>query len=140
MEKDDFTKNALLGALQEGADSRPNGIALVNLKTHESLYEAGGPMEKVFFPIDAVISVVTTLVDGTSVEVGSIGSEGTTGIFAALGAASVPNATFCQVDGECFVMARSTFEEYLRYGRRVSRGAERVRRRVRERLSSTRCM
>jgi CRP-like cAMP-binding protein len=70
-------------------------------------------MDRVFFPVDAVVSVVTTLADGTSVEVGSIGSEGTTGIFAALGATSVPNATFCQVDGSCFVMERSTFEGYL---------------------------
>jgi CRP-like cAMP-binding protein len=114
MENDDLTKNALLGVLQDAAASRPDGIALVDLITHESLYEAGGPMESVFFPIDAVISVVTTLADGTSVEVGSIGSEGTTGIFAALGAPSVPNATFCQVDGRCFVMQRSKFEEYLR--------------------------
>ena len=114
VEKDDFKKNALLATLQDGAHSRPDGITLVDLTTHESLYEAGGPMESVFFPVDAVISVVTTLADGTSVEVGSIGSEGTTGLFAALGASTVPNATFCQVDGKCFVMARSRFEEYLR--------------------------
>lgn len=114
MEKNDFSKNALLAALQDHGDGRPDGIALVDLTTHESLYEAGGPMESVFFPIDAVISVVTTLADGTSVEVGSIGSEGSTGIFAALGASTVPNATFCQVDGRCFVMGRSSFEEHLR--------------------------
>lgn len=106
-------KNALLGALQDGESTRSDGIALVELRTHESLYEAGGPMERVFFPVDAVISVVTTLADGTSIEVGSIGSEGTTGIFAALGAATVPNATFCQVDGQCFVMERSAFEDHL---------------------------
>lgn len=56
-------------------------------------------MNSVYFPVDAVISVVTTLRDGTTVEVGSIGSEGTTGVFAALGAHTVPNATYCQVDG-----------------------------------------
>lgn len=67
MEKNDFSKNALLAALQDHGDGRPDGIALVDLTTHESLYEAGGPMESVFFPIDAVISVVTTLADGTSV-------------------------------------------------------------------------
>jgi CRP-like cAMP-binding protein len=108
-----LTKNALLGALQDGQPTWPDGIALEELKTHQPLYEAGGPMDRVFFPVDAVVSVVTTLADGTSVEVGSIGSEGTTGIFAALGATSVPNATFCQVDGSCFVMERSTFEGYL---------------------------
>lgn len=113
MEVADLSKNALLGALQDGEHAGSDGIALIDLATHESLYEAGGPMERVFFPIDAVISVVTTLADGTSIEVGSIGSEGTTGIFAALGAATVPNATFCQVDGKCFVMERSTFEDYL---------------------------
>lgn len=108
-----LSKNALLHLLRDGERTLPEGIELVELHTHESMYEAGKPMDKVYFPIDAVISVVTTLVDGTTVEVGSIGSEGTTGIFAALGAPSVPNATYCQVDGKCFVMSLATFERYL---------------------------
>ncbi len=108
-----LSKNALLDTLRNGDSSPLDGIELVDLHTHQSIYETDKPMDKVYFPIDAVISVVTTLVDGTSVEVGSIGSEGTTGIFTALGASTVPNATFCQVDGRCFVMSLTTFEHYL---------------------------
>jgi CRP-like cAMP-binding protein len=113
---DDLTllsKNALLQVLHDGERAPLGGIGLVEVRTHQAIYEADKPMENVYFPIDAVISVVTTLVDGTSVEVGSIGSEGTTGIFTALGASTVPNATFCQVDGRCFVMSLGTFEHYL---------------------------
>lgn len=108
-----FSKNALLHVLRNGQHAPLEGIELVDVHTHQSIYEADKPMDKVYFPIDAVISVVTTLADGTSVEVGSIGSEGTTGIFTALGASTVPNATFCQVDGRCFVMSCATFERYL---------------------------
>lgn len=108
-----FSKNALLQILRDSNGSELKGIDLVDVRTHQSVYETGKPMSEVYFPIDAVISVVTTLVDGTSVEVGSIGSEGTTGIFTALGASTVPNATFCQVDGRCFVMSLTTFEHYL---------------------------
>ena len=108
-----LSKNALLHALRDGEQTPLEGIELVDVHTHQAIYERDKPMEKVYFPIDAVISVVTTLADGTSVEVGSIGSEGTTGIFTALGAPTVPNATFCQVDGRCFVMSLATFERYL---------------------------
>lgn len=107
-----LSKNALLRFLRNG-ERKLDGVELVEMRTHESLYEAGKPMDAVYFPVDAVISVVTTLLDGTSVEVGSIGSEGTTGLFLALGAATVPNATFCQVDGQCFVMTRAAFTRYL---------------------------
>lgn len=113
---DDLTllsKNALLRVLRDGDGSTVEGIDLVDVHTHQAIYETGQPMNEVYFPIDAVISVVTTLADGTSVEVGSIGSEGTTGIFTALGASTVPNATFCQVDGRCLVMSLATFEHYL---------------------------
>ena len=113
---DDLTllsKNAILQALRNGARIPPPDIELVDVHTHQAIYVADKPMDKVYFPVDAVISVVTTLIDGTSVEVGSIGSEGTTGIFTALGASTVPNATFCQVDGRCFVMSCEAFERYL---------------------------
>lgn len=113
---DDITllsKNALLQVLRDGERTPLDGVELVEVHTHEAIYQTDKPMEKVYFPIDAVISVVTTLIDGTSVEVGSIGSEGTTGIFAALGALTVPNATFCQVDGRCFIMSCETFERFL---------------------------
>jgi hypothetical protein len=109
-----LSKNAILRVLRDGGRSPLEDIELVDVHTHQSIYETDKPMEKVYFPINAVISVVTTLLDGTTVEVGSIGSEGTTGIFTALGASTVPNATFCQVDGKCFVMSRPKFEHYLR--------------------------
>jgi CRP-like cAMP-binding protein len=108
-----LSKNAILQVLRNGQHTPLDGVELVDVHTHQSIYEADKPMDEVYFPIDAVISVVTTLADGTSVEVGSIGSEGTTGIFAALGASTVPNATFCQVDGKCFVMSRAIFERFL---------------------------
>lgn len=104
-----FSHNALLRVLTDDQSSSLEGVELAWLETRHGVYESDGPMNVVHFPVDAVISVVTTLADGTSFEVGTIGSEGTTGIFAALGASSVPNATFCQVEGHSFVMARSLF-------------------------------
>ena len=107
-----LSKNALLAVLP-ASDASPLEVTLVELHTHQTIYESDRPIDDVYFPVDAVISVVTTLHDGTTVEVGSIGSEGTTGLFAALGASTVPYATFCQVDGKCFVMSRASFEHYL---------------------------
>lgn len=108
-----FSQNALLRVLTDGEGAPLEGVELAWLETRHVVYESDGPMNIVHFPVDAVISVVTTLSDGTNVEVGTIGSEGTTGIFAALGATSVPNATFCQVEGHSLVMAQSLFLRLL---------------------------
>lgn len=91
-----LSKNALLQVLHDGERTPLENIKLVNLRTPQATYEADQPMQNVYFPIDLVIAVVTTLVDGTSVKVGSIGIAGTTGIFTALGATTVPNATFAK--------------------------------------------
>jgi len=106
-----FQRNAILSSLAPEARSRLAGdIQLVDLRTHQPLHEANTRLEFVYFPLDCVISVVTYMKDGTGIEVGSIGREGTTGVFAAIGLATVPNSTFCQVDGQSIVMTIATFQ------------------------------
>ena len=51
------------------------------------------------FPIDAVLSVVTTMLDGNTCEVGTIGNEGASGIEVAFGS-TLLRTTVCQVDGD----------------------------------------
>jgi DNA-binding transcriptional ArsR family regulator len=51
------------------------------------------------FPIDAVLSIVTTMLDGNTCEVGTIGNEGASGIEVAFGA-TLLRTTICQVEGD----------------------------------------
>src|SRR5450631_3286572 len=65
----------------------------------KSLYEAGRPIEHVYFPIDGVASLVITTADGASAEVGTIGSEGVVGLPVCLGDRDAPSSVYVQVPG-----------------------------------------
>ena len=48
-------------------------LEIVTLSAHQFTHSIGAKMHHVDFPIDAVLSVVATLVNGDSVEVGTVG-------------------------------------------------------------------
>lgn len=58
------------------------------------------PIKYVFFPINALGSLVTVLEDGSTIEAGSVGREGMTGIPVILGADSTPMQTVVQIPGD----------------------------------------
>ncbi|HUR17845.1 MAG TPA: hypothetical protein VMZ51_02775, partial [Acidimicrobiales bacterium] len=74
--------NRLLSAL--GAEDDIDDAVVVDLKAREPLYEAGSVIEHVYFPLDAVVSIVADLGDGSVVEVATIGREGMVGVGVAL--------------------------------------------------------
>jgi CRP-like cAMP-binding protein len=108
-----FARNTILSSLgPQTVDELLGEVELVNLHTHQTLHEPNVPLASVYFPLDCVVSVVTSMRDGTAIEVGSIGREGTTGVFATIGL-TIPNSTFCQVDGRSLVMSIARFQNLL---------------------------
>ena len=108
-----FAKNTILSSLgPQTVNELVGEIELVYLRTHQTLHEPNVPLASVYFPLDCVVSVVTSMRDGTAIEVGSIGREGTTGVFATIGL-TIPNSTFCQVDGQSLVMTIGRFQRLL---------------------------
>jgi CRP-like cAMP-binding protein len=77
------------------------------------LYEARRPIERVYFPIDGVGSLVLTMKDGFGVEVGTIGSEGMVGLPVILGDTSAPSTVYVQVPGRALKMDARIFREEL---------------------------
>jgi CRP-like cAMP-binding protein len=74
------------------------------------LSRQGHPIERVYFPVTAVLSLVTTLSDGATIEVSTIGNEGTTAGPTYLGGKSMSNITcLCQIPGESLSMDTETF-------------------------------
>ncbi|HEY3812039.1 MAG TPA: Crp/Fnr family transcriptional regulator [Caulobacteraceae bacterium] len=71
----------------------------ISLRSGATLYEAGGRTPHVFFPSTAVISVVTVMNDGASVETSSIGREGAVGLLPGLTNAASPTRVFAQIGG-----------------------------------------
>ncbi len=77
---------------------RPH-LSLIALDYRKILYEAARPIERVYFPIDGVASLVITTADGASAEVGTIGSEGMVGLPICLGEREAPSSVYVQVPG-----------------------------------------
>jgi CRP-like cAMP-binding protein len=75
------------------------------------IYEAGGRIGHVYFPIDTVISIVTVMRDGTHIEVVTIGREGLTGAQGLLDGAVASQLTYCQVGGEAYRLTFARFTE-----------------------------
>src|SRR5215204_4135391 len=57
------------------------------------------PIKDVYFPLTCLLSMVTTMEDGATVESGTIGREGMSGIPVILNAGQTTMPTFCQIPG-----------------------------------------
>jgi CRP-like cAMP-binding protein len=98
------------------------------LEPKARMVTANEPIAVVDFPLYGVASQLATLEDGTMVEVGPVGREGTTGLPLFLGAATTPIDTFMQVPGEVIRMPpgafRDAIERFPSFRRRLQLYAE----------------
>ena len=100
MNQQGLERNAILAALPGAELARlRGGLELVDAPIREQVYQPGGPISEVYFPLASVFSVVGMADDRVPVEVATIGREGMVGLPVFLGAASTPYAAFCQVAG-----------------------------------------
>lgn len=93
-------ENAVLSPLPvEEYQQLEQRLQVLDLSGHELLLTANAPIEDVYFPLDALVSLVSDTGQGTMVEVGAIGNEGMLGIPVFLGAPTSPTSAYCQVPG-----------------------------------------
>src|SRR6516165_6061221 len=75
------SKNLLLAALSaEDLQCYFSDLYPVSLSLRQVLYEVGAPLEHVYFIEQGVASVLTNMADGSTIEVGMIGTEGMVGV------------------------------------------------------------
>jgi CRP-like cAMP-binding protein len=95
---------------------RPN-LQPVALSLGEVVYEAGSRPEYVYFPTGAVVSLLYSMENGATAEVGLTGNDGIVGIALFLGGDTTPNRAIVQIAGEALKMrARFLQEEFARGG------------------------
>lgn len=83
----------------------------------EVVYESDGHLEHIYFPTTAVVSLLYTMEDGSTAEMGLTGNDGVVGIALFLGGDTTPNRAVVQIAGEAFRMkARILREEFARGG------------------------
>jgi len=97
-------RNRLLGALPaEELDRLLPSLESVPLVDGMPIYEPHQPISHIYFPISGLISMVSEMREGT-VEVGTIGREGMTGLPLVLRATTMPTRAFVQVPGHAYRM------------------------------------
>lgn len=109
------TQNHLLAALPvEAYQALAPSLTLVEFEHGEVLYNPGGPIEDVYFPNDAVVSLVYSTQEGDTVEVGLVGMEGMVGMPFILGATISPYRAIVQVSDGAMKMKASTLRDEFR--------------------------
>ena len=85
----------------------------VRLELHAEIYETQSRIESIHFPDDAMISLVTQMKNGASVEVGVVGRYGMAGLPVFLGSDIAPSDAFVQVAGTGFKIGLSDFKSLV---------------------------
>lgn len=99
--------NALLDRLSKVERARVKGAAKIErLSMRTSIFERGDKIDRIYFPLDCVISDVFTMNDGSQVEVGMIGSEGMTPFPMTRSSARSIDDLYVQIEGSCLHISR----------------------------------
>jgi CRP-like cAMP-binding protein len=106
--------NRLLGALDpELLGAVREHLELVDLAARDPVYESGQPIAHVYFPVDAVVSVVADMGDGSVLEVATVGREGMLGVPVLLQAGADEHRAFTQVPGRALRLPTPRFLELV---------------------------
>jgi len=101
-------RNLVLAALirADWAALEPH-LQFVSLNSGDILYEPGYPVDWLYFPNTAVLSVVTVMADGRAVESDTVGYESVVGVLCALGGTRSVSRTFTQIPGSAARLSAS---------------------------------
>lgn len=116
-----LTKNDILAALvpflNEEDGRFVSRLEPVELTHGLVLYEIGEQVRHVYFPNNALISLVTQMIDGKIVEVGLVGSDGMSGLTALMGEETSPERAIVQIPNGAMRVELSVIkEEFMRGG------------------------
>ncbi len=94
------SQNHLLAALPtaEFKHLAPH-LELVAMPLGHVLYESGGKLQHVYFPITAIVSVHYVLENGSSSEIAGVGNEGVLGVSLFMGGNTTPSRAIVQTAG-----------------------------------------
>ncbi len=110
--------NNLLAALPSEAYERLSPhLEKIAFDLGEVVYESGAHMLHVYFPTTSHISLLYTMIDGSTAEMGLVGKEGVVGISLFMGGETTPNRAMVQGGGGAFRMkSKAMLDEFKRGG------------------------
>lgn len=109
---DDPKRNHLLAALPPDEWQRWMPLLeRVDLQLGQVLYESGVTMSHVYFPTDAIVSLLYVTENGASAEIAVVGSEGVVGISLFMGGGSTPSRAVVQSAGQGWRLRAAAMQE-----------------------------
>ena len=114
----DPQQNHLLAALPVDVKQRlfPH-LERVPLPLGDVLYESGDALHHVYFPIDAIISLLYVMESGASAEISVVGNGGLIGVAVFMGGESTPSRAVVQSAGHAYRLAGQRLkDEFNRHG------------------------
>ena len=112
-------ENRLLAALPGAEYERLHPqLQPVTFSLGEVVYEFGGQLDYVYFPTTSIVSLLYTMENGSSAEMGLTGNDGVVGIALFMGGGTMPNRAVVQSAGGAIRMkAKLLQEEFARGGK-----------------------
>ncbi|MBK5967728.1 hypothetical protein Thiosp_01424 [Thiorhodovibrio litoralis] len=94
-------------------------MELVPLPLGKALYESGEQLSHVYFPTNAIVSLLYVMRDGASAEIAVVGNEGVVGVALFMGSDTMPNRAVVQSAGHAYrLKGRLLKQEFSRNGGR----------------------
>jgi CRP-like cAMP-binding protein len=105
-------QNHLLAALPQELHERiyPS-LELAEMLLGRVLFESGVPMRHVYFPTDAIISLLYVMENGASAEIAVVGNEGLAGMALFMGGESTTSRTIVQSAGFAYRLPGKRFKD-----------------------------
>ena len=117
-ERHDPRENHILDALPAEERERlfPH-VTLVEMALGMVLYEAGEALSHIYFPTDAIVSLLYIMKDGASAEIAVVGNEGAVGVSLFMSGETTPSRAIVQSAGSAYQLSgRRLKEEFERHG------------------------
>jgi hypothetical protein len=133
-------ENRILASLPPEEYARLKGsFQILALRRKAVLNEPGRPlMDTVYFSRTAVASMVTTMEDGSTLEIATVGNEGVVGLPVLLGTETMRTEVFIQIGGEVVALPASVVRKLCGAGNLLGGSCSATRRRFSRRSPSPR--
>lgn len=110
-------ENRLLAALPpEEYERVVPQLQPVSFSLGQVVYEFGGQLDYVYFPTTSIVSLLYTMANGTSAEMGLTGNDGVVGIALFMGGGTMPNRAVVQSAGEAIRMKAKVLQDEFALG------------------------
>ncbi|MFL9923639.1 Crp/Fnr family transcriptional regulator [Herbaspirillum lusitanum] len=112
--QDSPLKNHLIAQLSPAVQKRMiSQLEWIQLPLGTVLYESGDTLQHVYFPTDAIVSLLYVTENGSSAEISVVGKDGFVGLAILMGGESTPSRAIVQSAGSAYRLTSARFKDEI---------------------------